>query len=76
MDRPRRTSVKSYDKNDTKMAVKVDDEESDVPLSDKKLLVEQKQPQNNFTTKKSENLRSDNSGNITEMSFEIDAKKS
>ena len=77
MARPRRTSVKNTDKSETTVVVKVkDDDKPDIPIADEKLPVEQTQPQSNFTTKKSENVSSNYSGNITEMSFQIDAKKS
>ena len=80
MARPRRTSVTNTDKSETTVVVKVkdvvDDDKSDIPISEEKLPVEQKQPQSNLTTKKSENVSSNYSGNITEMSFQIDAKKS
>ena len=80
MARPRRTSVKNTDKSEATVVVKVkdvaDDDKSDIPIADEKLPVEQKQPQSNFTTEKSANVSSNYSGNITEMSFQIDAKKS
>ena len=70
MKRPRRTSVNSTDNSVAKVVVKVNNDESDLPISDRKLQLEQKQ-QSNSTKKNSENTFRDLSGNITEMSFKI-----